>query len=312
MAAISCAVFSCVGAGGRMVAMGDVYGGTYSLLSQQVPAMGVDVSFVRSNEASALVDACDEDTRLVYVETPTNPFNRIVDLKALVDALERRFGDRRPPVVCDATFASPFNLRPIESGVDVVVHSATKYLNGHSDVIAGVASGSAARVAAMVPWMRNLGASIDPHQAFLVARGMRTLPLRMRAHHENAQAVARLLDGHAAVERVWYPGLAGHPDHDLARRTMSGYGGIVSFQPVTRDPVAARAFIESLRLFQAAASLGGVESLATLPAETSHSYLSPKELEAAGLSPTFVRLAVGVEDAKDIEADLRRALEAFA
>jgi cystathionine beta-lyase/cystathionine gamma-synthase len=308
MAAISSSVLAHVGSGGRMVAMADIYGGTYSLFSRNLAHLGVEVAWVRGASAEDLVQAADETTSLVYLEAPTNPFNRVVDIPAVVKGLRKRFGEAAPKVVIDATFASPYNLRPLEHGVDVVVHSATKYLNGHSDLIAGIASGSAERVGALVPWMRNLGASMDPNQAFLVARGMRTFPLRMQRHNENAERLAGFLADHRKVERVWYPSLADHPDHVVAKRLMRGFGGVVSFSLASDAKDAGRRFIESLEYFHAAASLGGVESLATLPRETSHSYLDDGELAAAGLTPSFVRLAVGIEDADDLEADLERAL----
>lgn len=311
MAAISSAVFAHVGAGDRMVAMADVYGGTYSLFQNQVKALGVDVAWVRGASSEDVAGAVDDETRLVYVETPTNPFNRYLDAADLVRRLEDRFGSDRPPVVMDATFASPFNLRPLDLGVDLVVHSGTKYLNGHSDVIAGFASGPAERVTRLVPWLRNLGASMDPNQAFLVARGMRTLALRMRAHNENAQRVAEALDAHPAVERVWHLGLPSHPDHAAAKAAMHGFGGIVSFELASGREQDASRFLESVEFFHAAPSLGGVESLATIPAQTSHSYLDEEELKAAGLSPGFVRLAVGVEDADDLVDDVVQALDAL-
>lgn len=312
MAAISGAVLAHVGAGERMVAMADVYGGTYSLFENQVKALGVEVAWVRGASSRDVAEAVDEATRLVYVETPTNPFNRYLDAADLVARLEERFGSGRPPVVMDATFASPYNLRPLTLGVDVVVHSGTKYLNGHSDVIAGFASGSRQRIEGMLPWLRNLGASMDPNQAFLVARGMRTLALRMRAHNDNGQRVAEALEGHPAVERVWHLGLRSHPDHAAATSAMRGFGGIVSFELASGRAEDATRFVEGLRFFHAAPSLGGVESLATVPAQTSHSYLDDDELAAAGLSRSFVRLAVGVEDADDLVADVTQALDALA
>jgi cystathionine beta-lyase/cystathionine gamma-synthase len=289
--------------------MRDIYGGTMSFFDKQLPQLGVEVKMVGAVDAAALVDAADGRTRVLYLETPTNPFNRVVDVKAVVDGLAARFGARRPVVVLDATFASPFNFRPAAVGVDLVVHSATKYLNGHSDVIAGIVSGSRDRLKALVPWLRNLGGSMDPHQAFLLARGMRTLHLRMAAHNANAQRVAQALAADPRVERVWYPGLPDHPDAALAARQMTGFGGIVSFQLSSRDAGDARVFLESLALFQPAASLGGVESLATVPALTSHQHQSPAQWKAAGITPTLVRLAVGIEDADDLVSDLVQALD---
>jgi cystathionine gamma-lyase len=311
MAAIASSVVAFAGQGEGIVAMSEVYGGTVALFNDQFKAMGLSTTWVEGVRPEALVEACTESTRVVYLEMPTNPFNRCLDVRAVVRMLGKRFGRNRPKVLIDATFASPVNYRPLEDGVDLVIHSATKYLNGHSDVIAGVVAGSKALVDRVRVQMKNLGGSMDPHAAFLLARGLKTLPLRMRAHNANAHAVAQALESMTSkVEQVWYPSLESHPDHRVARRLMSGYGGIVTFRLKSAGSRAARRVLEALELFYPAPSLGGVESLASIPSLTSHAALSPAARKRLGITPSVIRLAVGVEDVDDLVTDLRRGLKA--
>jgi cystathionine beta-lyase/cystathionine gamma-synthase len=311
MAAMSAAVLGPVRSGGRVLSMSGIYGGTQSLLAKQVPALGVGVDVSASLDAGVLADLASEDTSVVITELPTNPFNRIVDLPGLVGRLEKRWGRERPWIVSDATFATPLNLRPLEHGADFSVHSATKYLNGHSDLVGGVVSGAARDLEPLESWRRNVGASMDPHQAFLLSRGLKTLELRVRRAEHNARILAEALDGHRQVEEVWHLSLKGHPDHALARRLLEGPGAVVAFRLRRGGLAASRRLLHGLELFAPAPSLGGVESLASLPIETSHASMGPKEQRAQGITPTLVRLAVGIETAEDLVEDVRRALRSL-
>jgi methionine-gamma-lyase len=303
MAAISTAVLSFVGAGGRIVATADLYGGTLNLFRQLQERFGVRVDLVPTTDPEALRAALRTKADLVYLETPTNPTLRLVDLQASAEVC------RAAGVVSmvDSTFATPINTRPHDLGVDLVVHSATKYLGGHSDLTAGAICGGKAHLARIVPLQRLLGAVLDPHAAFLLERGLRTLPLRVRAANENAQRMADHLATHPAVERVHYPGLPTHPQHALAKRQMpAGCGGLLSFDLATFEE--AKRFMDALRIVRNAASLGGVESLVSLPVQQSHRRQPAEVLSRAGITPGTVRMAMGIEDVADLVADVERAL----
>ena len=303
MAAISAAVLSHVGAGGRIVATADLYGGTLNLFRQLQERFGVRVDYVPTTDPEALRAALRTPADLAYLETPTNPTLRLVDLRASAE-IARAAGVLS---MVDSTFASPVNTRPHDLGVDVVLHSATKYLGGHSDLTAGVICASRDVLARVSPLHRLLGAVLDPHAAFLLERGLRTLPLRVHAANDNAQRMAEYLSTHPAVARVHYPGLASHPQHDLTRRQMpSGCGGLLSFDLATFED--AKRFMDGLRVVRNAASLGGVESLVSLPVQQSHRKQPPEVLARSGITPGTVRLAMGIEDADDLVADVARAL----
>lgn len=302
MGAITDTVLAHVGAGGRIVTIDDLYGGTLNLFRMLQRRFQVRVDHVPTTDVEALRAALRTPADLVYLETPTNPTLRLVDLKASAEAA------RAAGVVSavDSTFASPVNTRPHELGVDLVVHSATKYLGGHSDISAGVVCGTREAVGRVRAVSKLTGAVLDPHAAFLLERGLRTLPLRVQAANENAQRVAEHLSTHPAVRRVHYPGLPSHPQHTLAKRQMRGAGGLLSFDLDGLDE--AKRFLDGLRLVRNAASLGGVQSLCSLPVQQSHRHQPPEVLARSGITPGTVRLAVGIEDAADIIADLERAL----
>lgn len=303
MAAVSTTVLAYVGAGGRIVANEDLYGGTIRLFEELTRRFGIRVDTFPSADTDALRRLLNERASLVYLETPTNPTMRLVDLKAAADA-SRAQG---VPTAVDSTFASPINCRPLALGIDLVVHSGTKYLGGHSDLSAGVVLGSRERIAKVTGLARLLGPVLDPHAAFLLERGLKTLPLRVRASNENAQRMAEYLAAHPAVSRVHYPGLPSHPQHELARRQMNpGYGGLLSFDLASFDD--AKRFLDGLRLVRNAASLGGVESLCSLPLQQSHRNQPKEVLDRSGIVPGTVRLALGVEDSADLIADVERAL----
>lgn len=311
MAAIAAATLSLVKPGENIVAQANVYGGSTALFNNEFKRLGIGTKYSFDGAAESLLSLVDEKTRVVFVEAPSNPFNFIVDLPQLAAGLRKTWGRNRPRVIIDATTASPVNFRATKHGADVVVHSATKYLNGHSDIIAGAVAGSKASMDQIRPWMKSLGGSMDPHAAFLLRRGLTTLPIRMQRHNLNGRAVSEFLEDHPKVDAAWHPSLASHPHHKLGRRLMRGFGSLIAFQPKTRRLAAARKFLESLELFAIAASLGGVESLAALPIETQHRMTSPEMRKKLGITPTLVRLAVGIEDAADIITDLKQAMRAL-
>ena len=299
-------VLELLDSGSHVVAMDDLYGGTYRLFEGvRRRSAGLDFSFVDLTDPAALEAAIRPDTRMVWVETPTNPLLKVVDLAA-VSAVARRHGLL---VVVDNTFASPMLQRPIEHGADIVMHSATKYLNGHSDIVGGMlVVGGDATLADRVAYLQNaIGGVQGPFDSFLALRGLKTLHLRMRAHCDNAMALAQWLEAHPAVERVAYPGLASHPHHALASRQMDGYGGMVSIV-LAGGYEAAKRFCERTELFALAESLGGVESLVNHPAVMTHASVPPARRTELGISDALVRLSVGVEDLDDLRRDIERAL----
>ena len=305
--AASATVLELLDAGSHIVAMHDLYGGSYRLLENvRKRSAGHSVAFVDLSDASALEAALRPNTRLVWIETPTNPLLKLVDLAA-VAALAKK---HRLISVCDNTFATPYIQRPLEHGFDVVVHSTTKYLNGHSDSIGGAAVVRAgSELAERLGFLQNaVGGVSSPFDSFLTLRGIKTLALRMERHCANALTIARFLEQHAGVERVHYPGLESHPQHALARRQMQdGYGGIVT--AVLRGGLAAaRRTLERCRLFALAESLGGVESLIEHPGIMTHASLPEATRKALGIDAGLIRLSVGVEDVRDLTAELDQAL----
>jgi len=302
MAAISSALLAVVKCGDELIATRQTYGGAYRLLRDILPGFGIVVHYVEG-DLRGVDRLVNGRTRVLYTETPTNPTLGVVDLRK-VAALGRR---HKIMTIVDNTFASPVLQKPLALGLDAVVHSATKYLGGHSDLIAGAVIGSREFIARVRQRVIYLGGSMDPSAAFLLIRGLKTLELRVRRQCATAMAVARFLERHPKVARVHYPGLASHPSHRLARRQMSGFGGMLAFEPKGGLP-AARRFCDRTRIFMLAASLGGVESLIVLPEYTSHYKMSAKELAAAGIGPGTVRVSVGLEDAADLIADLKQAL----
>jgi cystathionine gamma-lyase len=300
-------VLELLDSGSHIIAMHDLYGGSYRLFENvRKRSAGHDVSFVDLTNPAALEAAVRPNTRLVWVETPTNPLLKLVDLSA-VAAISRKHGLIS---VCDNTFATPFIQRPLEHGFDIVVHSATKYLNGHSDALGGAAVvGTNASLQERLTYLQNaLGSMSGPFDSFLILRGIKTLALRMERHCANAMAIAQFLEKHPKVERVYYPGLESHPQHALAKRQMTGgYGGIVT--AVLRGSLDdARGMLERCHLFSLAESLGGVESLIEHPGLMTHASLPPAIRASLGISDGLIRLSVGVEDVDDLIAELRQAL----
>jgi cystathionine beta-lyase/cystathionine gamma-synthase len=291
--------------GSRIVSVDDLYGGTWRLFEHHRKQFGVTVDYVDMTEPAHVAEALGAGkTDLVYIETPTNPLLRLVDLRAVTKLAHRADA----AVAVDNTFASPANQRPIEFGADIVLHSTTKYLGGHSDIIGGALVLRSARDAERYAWLQNaVGAVPSPFDCFLVLRGMHTLGVRMRAHQASARAVAEVLEHHRKVRTVYYPGRPSHPQYALARRQMDGFGGIVSFDIVGGLPGALR-FLRALKVFTLAESLGGVESLVDHPASMTHASVPRKEREAHGVTDGLLRLSCGIEDPADLADDVRRAL----
>jgi cystathionine gamma-lyase len=291
--------------GSHVIAMDDVYGGTFRLFERvRRRSAGLDFSFIDLNDTAALKAALKPNTRMIWAETPTNPMLKLVDLAKLA-----KFAKQHDLLlVVDNTFASPWVQRPLEFGADIVVHSATKYLNGHSDMVGGVAVVANKELAERMAFLQNsVGAIAGPFDAFLAMRGVKTLALRMRAHCANALELAQWLEKHPAVARVNYPGLKSHPQHALARRQMHGFGGIVSIE-VKGGLRKARRTLERCHLFALAESLGGVESLIEHPAIMTHASVPPANRKKLGISDGLIRLSVGIEDIRDLRDELGHAL----
>ena len=292
--------------GGHVVAMHDLYGGTYRLFEQvRRRSAGLDFSFVDLSQPDVLEAALRPETRMIWVETPTNPLLHLVDISHVTGAARAR----GLLTVVDNTFATPYNQRPLELGADIVVHSATKYLNGHSDMVGGAVVVRDEALAEKLAFLQNaIGAVAGPFDSFLALRGLKTLALRMARHAENAERISAWLATHSRVERVLYPGLESHPQHELARRQMKTSAGIITFF-IDGGLPESRRFLERCTLFALAESLGGVESLVDHPAIMTHASVPPEAREELGISDTLIRLSVGIEDADDLIADLEQALE---
>jgi len=303
MAATSTAMLSLLQAGDEVVCASAIYGGTFHLIEHLLSRVGIARRFVSLEQLASPEMVIGPQTKLVWFESPINPTLRCVDIGAVAVAC------RNAGVLSgiDNTFASPINQRPLALGIDLSMQSATKYLNGHSDVTGGVLSGSRELLAPIAKTRRLLGGIMDPQPAYALGRGLKTLPLRVARHNANARAVAEFLGRHAAVEQVYYPGLASHPDHAIAARQMTGFGGMVCVDLKGGQAAAYRAF-DRLRVIKRAASLGGVESLCSLPILTSQYGLSDEELAKAGVTRGMMRLSIGLEDPEDLIDDLRQAL----
>jgi len=298
-------VLELLDSGSHVIAMDDLYGGTYRLFERvRRRSAGLDFSFVDLNDTAAMKAALRPNTRMIWAESPTNPMLKLVDL-AKVAAFAKKHG---LILVVDNTFCSPMIQRPLEFGADVVVHSATKYINGHSDIVGGMVVCGNDELAAQIGFLQNsVGGIAGPFDAFLAMRGLKTLHLRMKAHCEGALAIAKWLERHPAVERVIYPGLKSHPQHALAKRQMDGFGGIVTIV-VKGGMRKARRMLERCELFALAESLGGVESLIEHPASMTHASVPAANRKRLGISDGLVRLSVGTEDVGDLIAELERAL----
>ncbi|MDE1477243.1 PLP-dependent aspartate aminotransferase family protein [Xenorhabdus bovienii] len=291
----------------HIIAVDDLYGGTYRLLEKvRRRTAGLRVTYVEAGNTAALEAAIEPDTKMIWVETPTNPLLKLADLAAIAQIAQRH----KIISVADNTFASPYIQRPLDLGFDIVVHSATKYLNGHSDVVAGLAVvGNKAELAEQVAFLQNsIGGILDPFSSFLVLRGIRTLALRMERHIDNAEKMAHWLEQQPQIEKVFYPGLASHPQHELAKRQMQGFGGMISVV-LKGDDDYIRRVIKELKLFTLAESLGGVESLIGQPFTMTHASIPLEKRLASGITPQLIRISVGIENSEDLIADFAQALE---
>jgi cystathionine gamma-synthase len=303
MAATTSAILALVGQGAHVVLFSDCYRRTRQFVTTFLQRFGVRHTLVASADLGALEAAIEKDTKLVISEAPTNPFLAVVDLPRMAELCR----ERRIKTLIDSTFATPINLTPTELGIDLVVHSATKYLSGHNDVLAGVVAGKAGLVSLVRDVRHMMGAVCDPHAAYLVHRGLKTLALRVAHQNASAQALAEALERRPEVARVFYPGLASHPSHKTASAIMRGFGGVVTFE-LKGDLASTGRFIDALEIPHIAASLGGVESLVEQPALMSYFELSSEARERIGMKDTLVRYAVGIEDTAELIADAQRAL----
>lgn len=305
MGAITTTIMALSKTGDHIVAQRDVYGGVMKFLSQWLPKMGIDTTFVDTTDYTEYARAIRPNTKLIYIESPTNPALRIVDFEKIA-ALARQHGLIS---MADSTFGTPINQRPAEHGIDLVMHSGTKYLSGHADLTCGVVAGRQELMDQLWETRTTLGNCMDPHAAWLLIRGLKTLAVRVARQNENAQCVAEFLAQHGKVRQVHYPFLKSHPQHVIAREQMTGGGGMVTFE-VDGTGEDARRVSEAMRLFKLATSLGGVESLVSIPVLTSHAMISAEQRQEMGVTEQMVRLSVGIESAEDLIADLERALGA--
>ncbi len=291
--------------GGHLIVTSDCYRRTRQFCDEYLVKLGVEVTVIEPANPAKLAEAIREETVLFFTESPTNPYLRVIDVAEAAEIAHAR-GVR---VVIDNTFASPVNHNPLADGADLVLHSATKYLGGHNDLLAGAVAGSEELVSKLRAAVGVLGGVTDPHSAYLLLRGMKTLDLRMRQHNASARRIAEWLEGHPRIRRVFYPGLPSHPDHPVARRQMRGFGGVVTFE-VDADLEGTIRFVDACRIPYLAPSLGGVESLIEMPVLMSYWDKTPEERLAFGITDSLVRLSVGIEDVGDLIADLEQALEA--
>ncbi|MFQ5921248.1 MAG: trans-sulfuration enzyme family protein [Anaerolineales bacterium] len=304
MAAVTTALLSLLYAGDHIVITDDSYRRTRQFCLTFLKRWSIECSVVSAGNLEQLEGAIRSNTKVIVSESPTNPYLRVMDLKRLVAIAERH----KVKTLIDSTFATPINQRPLEFGIDLVVDSATKYLGGHNDLLAGVVAGSESLMAMIRQNLWVLGAVCDPQTAYLIQRGLKTLSLRVEQQNESAQKVAEFLEAEPGVRRVWYPGLRSHPDHEVARQQMEGYGGVVSFE-LDGDLEATSRFIDAVQLPLIASSLGGVETLIEQPALMSYYELSSEERELIGIKDNLVRLSIGIESPDDLIADLALALQ---
>jgi methionine-gamma-lyase len=303
MAAIFSVIVSLIKSGDHMVSDDTIYGGSFALFKNTLPGLGIEVTFTDASNIDRLTSAIKGNTRLVFIETPANPTLKIIDIGRSAEASHTR----GIPLCVDNTFATPYLQRPLESGADIVVHSATKYFGGHGDIIGGVAVGKNDFIKELWTRTKDIGASMSPFNAWLVLRGLKTLAVRMDRHCRNAGEIAEYLGKHEKIERVYYPGLPDHPGHDVAKKQMSQFGGMLGFD-VKGGKEAGKILMNSVKLCILAVSLGDVDTLIEHPASMTHTAYSDEELRDCGISPGYVRLSVGLEHVDDIIEDLQQAL----
>jgi len=303
MAAISTSLLAFLRPGDHVIFQSEIYGGTYNMVRQEFKNFGIHYSFTNGVELKDFENKINDRTKVIYIETPSNPLLSITDIKAVADLAKKH----KIISMIDNTFASPINQTPIDLGIDISIHSATKYLGGHSDILAGVVVGSKEHIDKIFNKGRNLGGNISDFMCYLLERSMKTLGVRVEKHNENAQIVAEFLNQHTAVKQVYYPGLPSHPNHKIAKNQMHGFGGMLSFE--LEGKYNAEIFQRSLQMIKPSMSLGSVETLILMPTLTSHALLSQEEREKQGISNNLLRLSVGIENVKDIIDDIKRALK---
>lgn len=304
MAAVSTTLLAFLNHGDHIVLQKSLYGGTYNLVVEEFDKYGIAYTFTDGLGENAFAKAITPQTKVFYIETPSNPLMTLTDMEK-VGALAKKHGI---VTMIDNTFASPINQTPKDFGIDIMIHSATKYMGGHSDICAGAVAASQAHIDKIWNLAKNLGGSLSDMTVWMLERSMKTMAIRVRAHNENAEELAGWLNGLAEIERVYYPGLESHPDHELAKKQMKGFGGMMSFELVSG--IEAAAFMKALHLIKPSMSLAGVESTILSPAQTSHALLSPEERENQGIADGLIRFSVGIEDSEDLKEDIRQALVA--
>ncbi|OFI47746.1 cystathionine gamma-synthase [Floricoccus penangensis] len=290
--------------GSHIILGDDVYGGTFRIVDKVFVKNGLEYTIVDTSNLANIEENIQENTKAIYVESPSNPLLKITDIQAVAELAKKH----NLLTLVDNTFATPYLQRPLELGADIVLHSGTKYLGGHSDVVSGLVTTNNQELASEIGFLQNaVGGILGPQDSWLTQRGIKTLGIRMEAHQKNAQAVAEYLENHEAVEKVFYPGLASHEGHELAKKQMSGFGGMVSFE--LKNEAKTAEFVEALKIFTLAESLGGVESLVEVPSIMTHASIPKDKREAAGIKDGLVRLSVGIEYVDDLLADVKQALE---
>ncbi|WZL89402.1 PLP-dependent aspartate aminotransferase family protein [Salinimicrobium sp. 3283s] len=302
MAAVSTSLFAFLQKGDHVVLQKTLYGGTSNLVVEEFEKFGIEYSFAKDLSAEAFEHEIVENTKVIYIETPSNPLLTVTDIEAVAKLAKKR----GLVSMIDNTFASPVNQNPIDFGIDVVIHSATKYMGGHSDILAGAVISSEEKIDRIFQLAKNFGGSLSDYTVWLLERSLKTMGLRVKAQNENAQKLAEYLEKNELVKKVYYPGLASHEGHELAKKQMHGFGGMMSFELKDLD---SQAFMKYLKLIKPSMSLAGVESTILSPAKTSHALLTPEDRAAQGISDKLMRFSVGIEEAEDLIADIEQALE---
>jgi len=305
MAAISSVIFSLTGSGQNVVSSDTLYGGTHQLFVETFPRYNIEVREVDGTKIENFAEKIDSNTTCIYIETPANPTLTVINIEECVKLAKKH----KIPLIIDNTFCTPYYQRPLDLGADIVVHSATKYIGGHGDVVAGLVIGKKDYIDQLRgSILRDMGGIISPLNAWLLVRGLKTLALRMEKHSENAMEIAQYLSFHPKIDNVWYPGLTTHPQHELARKQMKGFGGIISFE-IKGGRKAGEKLMNSVKIFTLAVSLGDVDSLIEHPASMTHSTYCHEDLQKVGILEGFVRLSIGIEDSRDLIEDLKQALK---
>ncbi|WP_026755962.1 PLP-dependent aspartate aminotransferase family protein [Sediminibacter sp. Hel_I_10] len=303
MAAISTMLLAFLKQGDHIVVQNTLYGGTSNFIREEFPKYGIEFTFTNGYEVAHFEDAIQSNTKVIYIETPSNPLLTITNIKNIADLTK----SKGLVSMIDNTFASPINQNPADFGIDLIIHSATKYLGGHSDILAGAVAGSHIHMERIWNVAKNLGGSLSDMTVWMLERSMKTLALRVKAQNKNAQKLAEFLDKHSDVANVFYPGLKSHPEHELAKTQMRGFGGMLSFE--LNDGIDAMTFQKHLKLIKSSMSLAGVESTMLLPSRTSHALLSQNERDQIGISDRLIRFSVGIETFKDLKADIKQAIK---